>query len=449
MKVLLIGSGAREHNFAKLFVKSERCEHLLVAPGNAGTATLGKCTNVEFKSIPDHHPFFPIKAFIIENQIDILLIGPEAPLVEGLVDFLSDDKDLLTSDLRVIGPRREGAMLEGSKDFTKELMNKYNIPTAKSKTFTCLQRDEAMAYLEKTAVAPYVLKIDGLAAGKGVIITSDLKEAKKELNEMLDGKFGLTNKTVVIEEFLDGIELSVIILSDGTSYAMFPPSKDYKRIGEGDQGKNTGGMGAVSPVPFADKEFMAKVESKIIVPMMEALTEEHIDYYGFMYFGLMNVKGEPYVIEINCRMGDPEASAILPKLKTDFVDLLIACHELELKDVILKVDERPCATTVLVAQGYPDAYEKGKLITGLEKDFGENIIITHAGTKLVDGKVYTNGGRVIDITAFGDSIVDAHEKSLEVAEQIDFEGKYYRKDIGYEFIGETHNTSTEEVKKSN
>lgn len=439
MNILLLGSGAREHNFALLIAKSPRCAHLFVAPGNAGTAMMKNCSNVDLELKSDTHSFVTIKEFIKEKEIDMVLIGPEALLVGGLVDYLlqSEIKDLI-----VIGPKEDGAMLEGSKNFAKGIMQKYKIPTATSETFTALQRNDAIAHLENIP-APYVLKADGLAAGKGVIITSDLDEAKQQIKEMFDGKFGQAGKTVLIEQFLQGVELSVITIVDIDCYVILPTSKDYKKIGEGDIGKNTGGMGAISPVPFADKEFMTKVEDRIIGPMVKALEKEGIDYWGFMYFGLMNVNGDPYVIEINCRMGDPEASVILPKIKTDFVDLLETCHIGELENLPIEIEEYSFATIVLVAEGYPEAYEKGKTITGLEKDFGGSVIITHAGTKEVDGQIVTNGGRVIDITCFADTVEIAVNKCLEVAEQINFEGKCYRHDIGFEFIGETHNHPTE------
>lgn len=426
--VLLFGSGAREHNFARLLVQGGKCDSIFVAPGNGGTAMMDKCTNV----ILDATNFVAVNEFIQQNEVVMVLIGPEVPLVAGLVDYLLSS---VLGELIVLGPKQDGAMLEGSKNLTKELLQKYNIPTAKHKTFTKLQRDEAMAYLVHEAVAPYVLKADGLAAGKGVIITSDLIEAEQELDQMFKGKFGDASKTVVIEDFLRGIELSVITLLDGNSYVILPTAKDYKRIGEGDMGKNTGGMGAVSPVPFADEVFMSKVEERIIGPMVQALQNEGIDYWGFMYFGLMkNVDGDPYVVEINCRMGDPEASVILPKIKSDFFDLLDACCMGELELFPVEIDDRPCATIVLAAQGYPDNYEKGKVITGLHSDFEEGVIITHAGTALLpDGKIVTNGGRVLDITCFADTIPLAVEKCLRVASAIDFEGKYYRKDIGFEF----------------
>jgi len=440
INVLLLGSGAREHNFALLLLQSSRCKHLFVAPGNAGTAMLDKCTNVNLDAKDGKHSFVIIREFVEENNIGMILIGPEAPLVGGLTDYLLDNNE---SNIIVIGPKEKGAMLEGSKSFAKEIMQKYAIPTASAKTFTLENYEEAIVYLEKEAKAPYVLKADGLAAGKGVIITSDLNEAKKEIEEMFVGKFDQAGKTVVIEEFLKGIELSVITLLDGDAYVILPPSKDYKRIGEGDTGLNTGGMGAVSPVPFADEVFMQKVEQKIIGPMVEGLQEEPIGYYGFMYFGLMNVDGEPFVIEINCRMGDPEASAILPKIKTDFIDMLESCYECDLETLGIEIDDRPCATVVLVAKGYPGDYAKGKVITGLDKDFGPDVIITHAGTKLVNNNVVTNGGRVLDITCFGETLQLALQKCYDVVAQINFEGKSYRKDIGFEFINETHKHPTE------
>lgn len=431
MNILLIGSGARENNFARLLLQSSRCKHLFVAPGNAGTAMMENCTNVNLDAKDDKHSFVIITEFIEASEINMILIGPEAPLVDGLADYLlkSELKDLI-----VIGPKKDGAMFEGSKNFAKEIMQKYNIPTANSKTFDQLQRDEVMTYLVREATSPYVLKADGLAAGKGVIITSNLNEAKQELDAMFAGKFGEASKIVVIEEFLNGIELSVIALLDGDCYVILPTSKDYKRIGEKDTGLNTGGMGCICPVPFADKEFMAKVEDRIIGPMIKALQDEGIDYWGFMYFGLMNVDGDPYVIEINCRMGDPEASVILPKIQTDFVDILEFCYIGELENLPIVIDDRPCATIVLTAKGYPDNPEKGKIITGLDQDFGDDVIITHAGTKLVDGQILTNGGRVVDITCFAQTLPFAIKKCLEVAEQINFEGKNYRRDIGFEFI---------------
>ena len=441
MNILLLGSGAREHNFARLFLQSKNCKHLFVAPGNAGTARMNNCTNVNLDAKDDKHSFVIINEFIQEKEIDMVLVGPEVPLVEGLVDYLFEYCE--RENTLIIGPLAKGAALEGSKNFTKEIMQKHKIPTANSRTFNALQRDEALRYLVDTAIAPYVLKADGLAAGKGVIITSDLNEAKKELEAMFAGKFGEASKTVVIEEFLDGIELSVIAIVDNDSCFLLPTSKDYKRIGEGDTGKNTGGMGAISSVPFADEAFMTKVQERIIDPMLEAVKKNGIDYWGFMYFGLMNVHDNPYVIEINCRMGDPEASAILPKITSDFVDLMEACFTGELEHANIEIDDRPCATIVLVAQGYPDAYEKGKIITGLDKDFGEDVIITHAGTKQVDGNIVTNGGRVIDITCFAEALSMAVEKCLDVAEHINFDGKYYRHDIGFEFIHETHNHPTE------
>ncbi len=437
--ILLLGSGAREHNFALLITKSLQCKHLFVAPGNVGTAKLNKVTNlpIEYTSEKD---FQTIRNIVREHNIDIVLIGPEVPLVDGLVNFLLwSDSD---GRLVVIGPYKEGARLEGSKNFAKEIMQKYNIPTAKSRTFDHLQRDEAMAYLS-TISAPYVLKIDGLAAGKGVIITSDFEDAKQKLTEMFSGKFGKLNKTVVIEEFLKGIELSVICMMFRDAYIILPTSKDYKQIGEGNTGPNTGGMGAISPVPFADEIFMQKVEKRIIDPMIKGLSDEHIDYCGFMYFGLMNVGGDPYVIEINCRMGDPEASVILPNIKTDFVTLMEACYYGYFKKIPIEIDNRPCATIVLVSDGYPGDYKKGKLITGLDRDYGNDIIITHAGTREFEGKIFTNSGRVLDITAFADNLPMAVKKCKMVAEQINFEGKQYRKDIGFEFIGETHNYPAE------
>ncbi len=439
MNILLLGSGAREHNFANLLLQSKQCKQLFVAPGNAGTAMLKNCTNVDLDSKDDKHTFVIISEFIEANNVGMVLIGPEAPLVDGLVDYLHHNCN--QQNLVIVGPKANGALLEGSKNFAKEIMHEHSIPTAKSTTFNALEQEEALQYLTKKAVAPYVLKADGLAAGKGVIVTSDLVEAQKELKAMFEGKFGEAGKTVVIEQYLKGIELSVIVLVDEDAYIILPTSKDYKRMSEGDTGKNTGGMGAIGPVPFADEAFMKKVEERIIQPMLKAIKSKGIDYWGFMYFGLMNVDGNPYVIEINCRMGDPEASVILPKIKTDFIGLLEECTVGTLEDMITNIvfDNRNCVTIVLAAEGYPDNYEKGKVITGLDNDFGEDVIIAHAGTKVVDGQIVTNGGRVLDITCFGETLGIARDKCLEVAKQIDFEGKNYRTDIGHEFIGETHN----------
>ena len=421
MKVLILGSGGREHALAWKISQSPLLTSLFVAPGNAGTAQLG--TNVEL-SVTD---FPAIKSFVLEHDIEMVVVGPEAPLVAGIYDYFIADREL--KKIPLIGPSKLGASLEGSKKFANEFMVRHNIPTARYKNITLDTYQEGVEYL-KTMEPPYVLKADGLAAGKGVLLLDSLKEAEQELKVMLEGKFGDASANVVIEEFLPGIELSVFVLTDGISYLIFPEAKDYKRIGEGDTGLNTGGMGAISPVPFADKIFLRKVEEKIVKPTVAGLNKENIDYKGFLYVGLMNVLGNPYVVEYNVRMGDPEGEAVLPRIKSDLLDLFMAVSRKKLRKKSLEIDARTVSTVMLVSKGYPGAYEKGKEINGLE-DPGKSVIF-HAGTKLTDGRIVTNGGRVLSVTAFGEDMTEALARTYKTAERIQFEGKNYRRDIGYD-----------------
>jgi len=425
MNVLILGSGGREHAFAWKIAQSKQLQNLFIAPGNAGTAHCG--TNVAI-GVND---FEAIKNLVWEKDIDLVVVGPEDPLVNGIHDyFLNDD---VLKDVPVIGPKMDGAQLEGSKDFSKQFMIKHGVPTARYATFTKDHVSEGCSFLE-TLPSPYVLKADGLAAGKGVLIIDSLEEAKKELKSMLlDSKFGAASNKVVIEEFLKGIELSVFVLTDGKSYKILPAAKDYKRIGEGDTGLNTGGMGAVSPVPFADEAFIKKVEEKVVKPTITGLNKEGIDYRGFIFIGLMNCDGEPSVIEYNCRMGDPETEVVIPRIKSDLLDLLqgVATQTLDQKNY--ETVPEIATTVVLVSGGYPGDFEKGKTVTGLN-DSGDSLIF-HSGTKQEDDKVLTNGGRVFAITSFGRSIEDAVKKSFTTAEKIRYEGKYYRKDIGKDLMG--------------
>lgn len=422
MNILVLGSGGREHALTWKLAQSPKTNQLFVAPGNAGTAQIA--TNVALSPTQ----FDEVKTFVLESGIQLVVVGPEDPLVKGIVDYFKNDEAL--KDVLVVGPSKEGAQLEGSKEYAKIFLEKNNIPTARYQSFTKDTIKDGASFLE-TLNAPYVLKADGLAAGKGVLILNDLEEAKKELNLMLvDAKFGDASSKVVIEEFLDGIELSCFVLTDGLSYKILPTAKDYKRIGEGDTGLNTGGMGAISPVPFATEDFMKRVEDRIVIPTINGLKDDAIDYKGFVFIGLIKVGDDPYVIEYNVRMGDPETEVVIPRIQSDLVDLLVATASQKLENAPLKIDGRATTTVMMVSGGYPEDYEKGKEITGLGNV--NDAIAFHAGTTEKEGKVVTSGGRVIAVTAYGSDYKEALEKSYKNIQYIDFDRKYYRTDLGFD-----------------
>ena len=420
MNILVLGSGGREHAISWKISQSEKCSNLYIAPGNAGTGLVGNNLSVNIND------FKEVKLNVIEKSIDLVIVGPEEPLVRGIVDFFKSDDEL--KHVKIFGPSSEGSKLEGSKDFSKEFMFRNKIPCAKSKTFNKNNLSEGISFLEKIN-PPYVLKADGLAAGKGVLILDDLEEAKSELSKMiLDEKFGDASKNVLIEEYLDGIEVSVFAITDGQNYIILPEAKDYKRIGEGDKGLNTGGMGAVSPVDFADKEFMKKVEDSVIKRTVNGIRKEKLDYKGFIFAGLMNVNGEPYVIEYNVRMGDPETQVVIPRIKNDLLNIFIKCLDEKINEVELDIENNFTTTVILAADGYPESYKKGDDIRNLEEF--SNSKIFHAGTKKENNRILSNGGRVIACTGYGESLEDALKNSYRLADNISWDNKYFRKDIG-------------------
>ena len=421
MNVLIIGSGGREHALAWKISQSPRLNKIYISPGNGGTSELGENIALNINA------FESIAEFALKNDINLIVVGPEEPLVNGICDYFNSDERL--NNINIIGPEKLGAALEGSKDYAKAFMQRHNIPTAAYYSVTKNNIEQGIEYLRKIS-PPYVLKADGLAAGKGVIILDDLQQAITELRSMLEGKFGDASNTVVIEEYLSGIELSVFVLTDGISYCVLPEAKDYKRIGVGDTGLNTGGMGAISPVPFADKTFMKKVEDRIIKPTINGLDQDGITYKGFIFLGLMNVLGDPFVIEYNVRLGDPEAEVILPRIKSDLLDILEATAQQRLKDEKIITDKRTVSTVMLVSGGYPESYKKGEIITNIPK--ANDCMVFHSGTKFENNSLITNGGRVIAVSAFGHDKNDALNKSYTLASKIQFEGKYYRKDIGFD-----------------
>lgn len=422
MNVLILGSGGREHALAAKISKSEKCSHLYVAPGNGGTHQVA--TNVAISPTD----FEAVKEFVLQKHIDMVVVGPEDPLVLGIYDFFQNDASL--RDIQVVGPSKEGAKLEGSKEFAKQFMQRHNIPTAKYQSFTPETVEEGCRFLE-TIQPPYVLKADGLAAGKGVLILDNLHDAKAELKDMLlNQKFGSASRKVVVEDFLCGIELSCFVLTDGEHYKILPTAKDYKRIGENDQGLNTGGMGAVSPVPFADAKFMEKVEKRIVQPTIEGLRKDKIDYKGFIFIGLIKVQDDPYVIEYNVRMGDPETEVVIPRIESDLLPIFQSLKTQSLKDVALDVNPQSATTVMIVSGGYPEDYEKGKVISGVEQV--TDSIVFHAGTVLKDNQLQTSGGRVLAVTSFGDTFREALQKSYKNIEKLAFDKMYYRKDIGFD-----------------
>lgn len=423
MNILLLGSGGRESAFAWKISQSAQCAQLFIAPGNGGTGAYGK-------NIPlNPNDFEAVKALVLKEYITLVVVGPEEPLVNGIHDFFAEDEDL--AHIPVIGPKKEGAILEGSKDFSKQFMARHGIPTPGSKSFTKDTLKEGLTYLE-THSFPVVLKADGLAAGKGVLILDNLKEAQQELELMLDGKFGNAGATVVVEEFLTGIELSVFVLTDGDNYVILPEAKDYKRIGQGDTGLNTGGMGSVSPVPFADEKFLSEVEKSIIIPTINGLKKDGIDYTGFIFFGLFKVGDKPMIIEYNCRMGDPETESVIPRIENDLVEVFLAASQKKLKDYKLNISPKNAATVMVVAGGYPGEYEKGKSISGI--DNVRQSLVFHAGTTLEGGIVKTNGGRVLAVTSLQENQFEALQSATADAARIYFDGKYFREDIGFDLV---------------